>query len=682
VKVSLEWVRDYVELPPEVDAADLAHELTLKTVEVENVDKVEGDVIFEIDNKSLTNRPDLWCHYGIARELATIYGLPLKPLPTAPRPPTAEGLIGTVDATLCQRFAAVEFAVDATPATPAHIRRRLERIGEASVGLCVDLSNYVMFTVGQPTHVYDADHAKLPLSAETLDVDETLEPLTGQRVPLTGPTGLVHGEGQILAIAGVIGGLSCAVTPTSRRFVLEAATFRPRPIRAASQRLGLRTEASARFEKGLDTQRVDAAIDLFLHLLGQAAPQASVTSMQDVTLEPTVAAPIVVDRDFLDRRIGQRLDDAEIQATLGGLGFATIVDPSTVRTTAPTARSTGDVSLPHDVVEEVARIHGYDRLPIARTSVALVSARSLNRRPLSRVVREQLATRAGLQEVVTYPWTADALLAAVGFSKDDTARFQGAPAPDRDSLRPSLIPNLLEAVAGNLRYSTSFGIFEVGTVFAGGVRVPYNGVHEPMPPMGTRLALALVDADGAEAFRRAKGVLDMLRRHCHLTGLVLAGDSDLAWADRSARLALHAADIQVGTLALLTPKTRRLAGIDTVQVACAELDLAGLSRHPSRENRFEPLPELPEGDFDLSVVVADDTKWSAIEATTRRAHDLVTAVAYIEEYRGTWVPDGYRSLTLRITLRPKDATLTSDVIGTVRGDVLDLLGRDLQASQR
>lgn len=704
MRISLDWLSDLVDLP-EVSPSQLAHDLTVRTVEVEDVVTVDGDVILVIDNKSLTNRPDLWGHLGIAREFAAIYRRPVRPLPappTAPRPSQADGggasagggLIGAVDPAMCRRFAALRFSVQPGVPTPPLIRARLARIGEASVNLVVDLSNYVMFTVGQPTHVYDADRVRLPLDARHTVAATRLDLLNGQSVDVPAGVPVISDADGIVAIAGVMGSAASAVGPASREFVLEAATFHPRPIRRASQRLGLRTEASARFEKGLDTQRVDVALDLFRYLLGEAAPDAVVTDLADATPEPTTGARITVDREFLDRRIGQRLDDGEVREILHALGFGVTVDGTTLHVTAPTWRSTGDVSLPHDLVEEVARVHGYDRLTEVRPSVVLTPVRRLNRRPLDRVVREQLATRAGLREVVTYPWTADHLLAATGYDKDRTVRFQGAPAPDRDALRPSLIPNLLDAVSTNLRYHPSFGIFEVGTVF--GEPAPRRadvgesdqrptgtgGDNEVLPPTVTALGVALVGDDGVDLFRRAKGIVEMLRRHCHLVDLGTAGDSEAVWADRSARLAIHAGGVPVGTLALVTPRVRRLAGIDAVQVACVEVDLTRLAAHRSRENRFVPLPELPEADFDLSVVVADEVAWRTVEATTREADDLVGAVRYVDEYRGSWVPDGHRSLTLRVTLRPADATLTADVIAAARGRVLDALAREVKAYLR
>lgn len=663
-----------------LDLSDLEATVGAKLAEVLGF----NDIVFEIDNKSLTNRPDLWGHYGIAREFATIYGLPLRPLPTVVRPPSVTELIGNVDATICQRIAAVTFAADDDgSAAPLWMRSRLARIGEASLGLYVDISNYVMFTVGQPTHVYDADRVTLPLSVSGNGGATTLELLTGVSVALNSSTPVIADASGPIAIAGIMGSAASAVRERGRNFVLEAATFRPRGIRRTSHRIGLRTEASMRFEKGLDTQRVDAAVDLFLYLLGEVAPCGySLGSMQDVDIEATSRSTISVELGFLARRIGAPLDAKEVRRVLESLGFDVDVEGSDIRVIAPTWRSTGDVALPHDIVEEIARIHGYDNLPSAPISITLRSARALNRHPVDRTVRELLATRAGMQEVLTYPWASDAMLAAAGLSKDATVRFDGAPAPDRDSLRPSLVPNLLESAVTNLRYTDQLEIFEVGVVFSAEPLAAYQSVFEPMPTQTTMLAAVLTGPDAQVLFRQAKGALEILRDYGHFKDLAFENVATTPWADRSAKVAITANGAIIGTLGLLTKRAMRMAGLTTNYVACFELDLGAISVQTSRENRFEKLSDLPEADFDLSVVVADEVPWSAVDIVARGAHPLVHRAEFVDEFRGTWVPDGHRSLTLRITLRPEGATLTSEAIGAARVQVLDALVKQTGAQLR
>ncbi|WP_406630359.1 hypothetical protein [Amycolatopsis sp. WGS_07] len=586
MKISLEWLTDYVPLP-RYSPDRLAHDLTLKTVEVEGYDKVEGDVVFEIDNKSLTNRPDLWGHYGIAREFSVLYGLPLTPLPRVPRPPRTTGLIRSADPEWHQRILAIQYTVDSSP---AFVRDRLRRIGEPSGSL----SAYVMYAVGQPSDVHPADSS----------------------------------------------------------LVLEIPTLIPSQARRSA-----RTEASVRQEKGLDTQRADQAADLFLHLLTEADPSAVAIGQEDIVLAATHCAEIEVGLAEIERRIGLRLPEAEILHTLRALGCTAEITDDLLRVVAPSWRSTGDLSLPVDIVEELARIHGFDTLPARRPVVEL--APRPNRLPLARQVRETLAARGGVTEVLTYPWSADHLLTACGL--DATLAIDHPPAPDRAQLRPSLIPNLLEASAANLRYYNEFSLFEVGTVFAAAER--------------TSAGILLAGPDGVALFRRAKGLAELLRRHCHLTALDLSGTPGPAWTDESARLAIHADGRPVGALALVRPSILRTAGIDRGAVACVELDLDALRTHPSRENRYDPVGDLPESDFDLSVLAADTVPWTQVADAAAQAHPLVRRVAYVGEYRGSPIPPEHRSLTLRVTLRPHSATLTTGEIAAARSEVLAALER-------
>ena len=280
------------------------------------------DVVLEADNRSGTNRPDLWGHHGVAREFSAILGLPLAgPVPgtKAPRPAPTSGLIGTIDPAVCQRMAVAELELDDQVPSPLWLRSRLARIGEGSVSLLVDLGNYVMFATGQPVHVYDADRITLPLSAVTPTAPLEMDLLNGQHIRLPEGAGAIRDANEPVGLAGIMGGAPSAVSAGSRRFLLEVATFAPRVIRRGAQRTGLRTEASARYEKGLDTQRVDQALDLYLTLLarlrtrsphrGHAGPRPRSHAHQ---------AEVEVDLDFLTKRIGMRLERARIRPSWRG----------------------------------------------------------------------------------------------------------------------------------------------------------------------------------------------------------------------------------------------------------------------------------------------------------------------------------------------------------------------------
>jgi phenylalanyl-tRNA synthetase beta chain len=687
MKISLDWIGEYVDLPEHLTVADLARDLTLKTVEVESLtDEIHWqETILEIDNKLLTNRPDLWGHYGIAREFAAIYRAPLKQLhrePAVARPTPCTGLIGDVDHDLCQRLTLVEFVLDHAVPSPLWLRNRLARLGQGTVNLLVDLTNYVMLATGQPVHVYDRDKLSLPLSvvlgAEVVEMDL----LDGRRVSVSPPAPLICDTNGPVALAGIMGGARSAVGSGSHRFILEAACFRPGPVRRAAQALGLRTKAATRFEKGLDTQRAGQAVGLFLTLLAAIAPNSTAIGWQDHDPAPTTANSITVPMDFLNSRIGLDLDTEDIRKTLRALGFSVAVEPGSITATPPTWRSTGDVSIPDDILEEVARIHGYDSIPTASVGGTFVHLSPAELRPVDRRIREQLAARAGMQEVVTYPWSADQMLRAAELDSIPRVTLDGAPAPDRSALRPSLVPNLLEAIAENLRYTNEFAIFEIGTVFSS-----FESGFRRSPAQAKHAAAMLADGSGQTLFLRAKGVLEMLRRCCQLVDLRFNQFADTSedgpgWADRQVRLSLLADQVQVGTLGLLSTRCRRISGIGQVHVACFELNLDKLKVHPSRQNSYRAISEYPDSDFDLSIVIPTETTWAQVHTSAMSAGGLVDRVEFVGEFTGSWVPDGRKSTSIRITLRPHTATLTKADISHARESVLTALSRDLDAHLR
>ena len=685
MKISLAWISDYVRLPSNLDPKQIAHDLTMSTVEVEAVDDLPSlkDSVLEIDNKSLTNRPDLWGHYGVARELAAIYGLEMLALPQAPAGlPETQELVATVDRTFCRRFTLLRIAAPVVDESPQWLRSRLERISQRSVNLWTDLSNYVMFAVGQPTHIYDASRLTLPIAVERTASSFDLKLLNGES-RLIGPgTPVIADASEPVALAGVMGGQTTVTEYRSQQVALEVANFDPTVVRKLSQLLDLRTESTARFEKGLDTPRIDQAVGLFLHLLHGIVPDATTIALQDVRHEETSFGRIQVDLTYLERRIGRQLTSGEVVNRLTPLGFDVHPRNGTLDVTVPTWRSTGDVSGAHDLVEEVARLAGYETFEFTPPAISLQLPR---RRPpvvLDRRLREQLAWRGRMQEIITYPWVSDGFLAAFGFPKDTTVRFAGAPSPDRDSLRPSLLPNLGEAVLTNLRHFAAFNVFELGKVFRPGTAPTPSG-----QPGGVeerrQLAAVFIGADPQDVFFQAKGVIEMISRACHVPSLKLTPGMDgHDWVDPATRLSIIADPGPLGVVGLLAEPAARAMGLEDTSVACFEFALDSLEPLPSRENRYVPLSEYPPVRFDLSIVVHGTVSWADVIDVAAKVSPLVEEVSFIDEFRGSMIPVGKKSLTLRVRLQPHDRTLGPSEISDARSLIVDALARELQAELR
>ena len=691
MKISLNWIADYATLPTGLSAREIAHQLTMATVEVEGVHEVAGhrasgadaDVVLEIDNKSLTNRPDLWGHYGVARELAAIFQVPLTPLPADEPDLPPASLIGEIDPIVCRRFTATRIENVSVRDTPEWMTRRLLAIGQRSKGLYADLTNYVMLATGQPTHAFDADRLSLPLSVRRAAGDgrsgqgagETFVALDGTHLHLSSSDAVVADRTAAVGLAGVIGGLNSAIQPGTTRVIFEAANFDPLAIRRTSGAHGVRTEASTRFEKSLSTCRVDDARRLFFHLLKAIDPGVRVVGFDDRQNAPTPRGEIRVAAAYLRDRIGKNLSIDELRTPLERLGFGVAVAGDDLTVTVPEWRNTGDVSGPHDLIEEIARLHGYARFEFQAPLIRLEQSARNYARGAERRLKEYLAFSCGMQEVITYPWVEDRFVTAAGFSVEAAPlRLSAPPAPDQATLRTSLVPGLLSAIESNIRWRGSFRIFETGLVSVAGPRVSLDDPRETLPPQSKRVAAAFVGDDAEALFREAKGAVEAIAARVHVAPVRIvdhsasasgtAADDGAPWADSGALTAIVSEGHIIGHLGVLNRRGTKAAGLRHAFAAIFEFDITpgprGLVSAPSRDNTYVASPELPAVEVDVSLTYPDAVTWASIAEAAGGVSPLIAAIEFVDQYRGKGIPDGHRSVTLRARLQPTSQTLTSE----------------------
>jgi phenylalanyl-tRNA synthetase beta chain len=636
------------------------------------------DTILEIDNKSLTNRPDLWGHYGIARELAAVYRLPLAPLPAFTPPSDADGLsVEIFDATRSRRYTATRVRNVAGATTPFWMRSRLARVGQRPISFLVDLTNYVMLAVGQPSHAFDARLVRGALEVRSAAAAEAIELLDGKTLELDSSDLVIADQDGPVALAGVMGGRRSSIFTDTSELVLEVAHFEPGQVRRATARHAVRTDSSSRFEKGQDPHLVDAALGVFFDLLPQGAPDAVATGHVDAHPRPLEPARVDVTVEGVERRLGKAIGAGEIREILTRLGFGVGQSEGLLRLAVPTWRSTGDVSIPEDIVEEVARLYGYERLEFVPPRVLLERAVLQPRIRLERRLKEYLAIRCGLQEVMSYPWVEDKYWDAAGLGSRSAIELATPPAPDARRLQTSLVPSLLKAVALNSRHLDHFGLFELSRVFLPDA-TPVSDDGERLPLQPKRLCGALVGNDPRQLLLTAKGILEHAGRAVHMQPLTLSvGPTATPWADPAAEIGLGVGSTSAGVCAVVSPATKRRAGIRKASVVLFELDLEALVAHGSRESKFVPFSEYPQVRYDLNLVFDDRTRWQAIAERAGSSHPLIRNVEFVDEYRGRQVPSGKKSVTLRLTLGSDEATLTSAEVEQVAAEVVRGLGADL-----
>jgi len=645
------------------------------------------DVLLEIDNKSLTNRPDLWGHYGIARELAAIYQLPLEGLPGSALPRAPIGMpVEIDDPERCRRYTATRIAGVAAGEAPFWLRSRLKRVGQRPVNLLVDLTNYVMLATGQPSHAFDAAELRGSIRVRRALPDETIHLLDDRIVRPEDRVGdatlVIADDAGPLALAGVMGGKRGSIVPDTREMVLEMANFEPIGVRRTAAAVGARTDSSTRFEKGLTPLQIDPALGLFLHLLRQALPGAEVVGHTDVFPRRPEPVGVRVPLAFIDKKLGSPLPEEVVSGILRRLGFGVRVEDQVLAIEVPAWRATGDVSIPEDIVEEVGRLYGYEKLAFVAPRVRLTRAVVRPRNRMERRLKEYFASRGGMREVVTYPWVDDLYLTAAGLDDVPMAALHTPPAPSRRRLRPSLIPGLIEVVADNARLVQTFGVFESGRVFQPERDLTEAEASEHLPRQPKRVAGALVGPDASALFFRAKGLLADLAREVQVEPLTFSDAADARWAEPRGCLSILSDGRPVGVVGVLAPRALRIARIRGPQTVMFELDMDGLTPLSSRTNRYAPLSAFPEVEYDLSVLVDSSTRWERVRSLISGASELIGPVEFLEEYHGEQVPAGKKSLTVRLRLGAMDRTLTAQEIEAAVAAATDRLETEVRAEIR
>ena len=645
-----------------------------------------NDIILEIDNKSMTNRPDLWGHYGIARELAALYGLPLKPI--APyRSDVGQGsLTVTVEDTeRCPRYVAASIEnLYVKPAT-YKMQSRIWKVGMRPINALVDVTNYVMLATGQPTHAFDSDHIAGHIIVRRAAEGEKLLLLNGKELPLSTDDLVIADDAGAVGLAGVMGGAKDSILPETSRVILEVANFDAKGIRRTALRYDNRTEASARYEKAIDPERCDQALAMSMALFAELYPEMKVTGLSDLYPKHLENAEIDVTLSWLERRLGKSLTPDDVKHKMELLGYQVTFDGDNMHVVVPTWRSTGDVSIKADIMEEVARMYGYENFEAAPITTSFDGAINQLDKDLERKIKEYLSFRCGMQEIFTYPWMDELYVNAVLQSTDGILALSTPPSPAERLVRSSLLPNLCKAVVKNERYFDEFAIYETAQVFRDeNYTTPYDP-REKLPSQRKHVAGAFVcgGKDVTTLFRKAKGVLEMMPRYTHMEGFTFKQVEKPVWADNVVWLNVYLGEERIGDLALLSKKVSMECGIKNLNVMLFELDQDCLKPFRSRTNSFTHLPEYPMTEYDISVLLPGEVKWEDVAQTIRGVKsELFHGAHFVDEYRGKQVPDGKKSVTVRLAIGSKEKTLTSAEIEDVANGVINKLVKRFGAELR
>jgi phenylalanyl-tRNA synthetase beta chain len=674
VKIVVSWLREFVDVTASPEA--LGEMLTLRGFELSALERVGVEDV--LDFEVTANRPDALSVIGFAREAGTAYSLPLKPQVTRPLTtgPTEDVNVTLEAPDLCPRYAAAVADVTIGP-SPGWLAARLQAAGVRPINNVVDVTNYVLLELGQPMHAFDL-HALAggEIRVRRAAPGERITTLDGVDRALDPEMLVIADAERAQAIAGVMGGGRSEVRDGTKTIVLESAFFDPRSIRRTSKKLGLKTEASSRFERGADIDAAIKGIERAMTLLEDIGAGAARGGTIDRYPSPVAPRKIALRGDTIRRLLGYAIEQTDVERILKGLGFQVAKSGAGWDVAAPTFRV--DVLREADLVEEVARHYGYDRLPSTFPPLTAPPARPDPAFEVDRVVRKVMLA-AGCSEALTFSFIDAA--AAAQFADQQTIVSIANPLSAQFSvLRPSLLPGLLASVAHNRhRERTDVRLFEIGATMT------RSGESR-------RVAVALTGsgnahwsaADRAVDFFDAKGIVEAVTRAAAMEVTFNAASAP-PYLTRGRAATIAAAGRVVGAVGMLTPAIVVSAGLsesDEIYVAVLDLDaiIAARSPHPLK---VAPLPRYPSSARDISIVVDEILPAETVRGTIRAtAPDTLVSVREFDRYQGKGVPDGRVSLSLRLSFRSPDRTLTDAEVESAMKEILTALKSAHNAVQR
>lgn len=645
------------------------------------------DVIFEIDNKSLTNRPDLWGHYGMAREVAALLGRPFATYktPAVKSGKTAKLAVRVENAADCPRYMAVTVTGVHTKLSPFWIQKRLLAAGVRPVNTIVDITNYVMLDIGEPMHAFDAASladakGNIHIAVRRARAGEKLRGLDGKDYTLAPEDILITDGEKPLVIAGVFGGAESGISEATQSIVFEAANFNAMSIRRTSTRLGLRTESSARFEKNPDPNLCETALRRAVELALELCPGARVASaVVDKKKFKLNQGPIRISQAEIENKMGVALSPKEITRILVSLGFAVQKKAGVFAVRVPSWRATKDISIAEDILEEIARVYGYHRIPSALPSFPIAPPEVNTVRRQTRRILDTLARVFGFSEVSTYSFASPAHVRLLGDRLEQYLELDNPLSRELPLLRRELIGNLLLTLAKNQEFVSYPRLVEAGKVFHREAEGESDGQKGTLPRQDTWLAAAAIVRENG--FPLAHHALEVVGDASGKNFEVKKNTTIKPWHHSGRSADVWCEGRHVGFIYETHPRVSKGFGIHD-RVGVMELNMSELGKLPhARRISYAPVPLFPSVMRDIAVVVEESATHADIFAAMARVDTLIHKVELFDVYRDDTMK-GKKSMAYRLTLQAKDRTLTTEESDAVVKKALEILKKRFGAAPR
>ncbi len=678
MKFSYNWLKEYLSKIPKPEK--LAEILTMHSFEMKEVIKSKGDFILDID--VLPNRgPDCFSHIGIAREIAAItnskFQTPKYKI-QATRYKTKDFIkVEVKNREACPRYTArVITGIKVSP-SPKWIQERLIVCGLRPINNIVDITNYVMLETGQPLHAFDGEKLESKkIIVRFAKKGEKITTLDREKYDLDKDILVIADLKEPLAIAGIKGGVSAEIDKKTNTIVVESANFNQKVIRRGSQKLNLKTDASLRFEHGIDPNVTETAVNRVAHLIQKIVGGKIAQGLVDFYAKKTLPKMIRLNLDYVERLLGIRISPREIKNILRKLDFrlSEVGSPKVneVLVEIPTWRL--DISLPEDLIEEIGRVSGYNKLPAVFPQISLIPSKR-NFASFWQELAKTSLREAGFSEVYNYSFIGEKLSKILGYKDKDLIEIENPVSEEQKYLRPSLTPNLLKNVRDNLRYFDEMRIFELGKI--------YRKSKMKEKRMLTGLVAKKEAVSESEAFSQLKGTIDSLLNKMGISNIwydayqpTPKGSRISIWqSKKTAEIKID--HTKIGFLGGISSKILTELKIK-VSIFLFDLDFELLSRLSSEEHEFRPLSRYPSAVRDLAVLVPRGVKVVQVLNKINTAGGfLVRDVDLFDMYEGEEMPEGKKNLAFHIIYQAENHTLSSKEIEGLHNKIIKNLEEEL-----
>ena len=624
------------------------------------------DIIFEVDNKSLTNRPDLWGHYGIAREFAALSGRPLKNIGGVDlsKYDSLPKVDMKIEDSLCQRYSCLQVENIKRTVSPVDMRIRLYYCGMRAINFLADLTNYLMLEMGQPMHAFDSRKVE-KIRIKRFDTPFTFQTLDGVERNIDENTLMICNDNTPVAIAGIMGGLDSEIVDDTTTLTLESATFNAASVRKSTVRLAHRTDASMRYEKCLDPEMTVTAIARFVELLQKYDDGASVVSaLTDDYAYHYDNVELKFDKAFVDKYTGIDISNDTIVKTLKSLGFGVELENDSFTVDVPSWRATKDVTMKADIIEEITRIYGYDNFDIHTAVAPLYPVRPSIEKTVEDKIKDLLVKRFSLHELHSYVWSYYDELKAIGLDADGVIKLDGATNPNIETIRRSIIPTQLCQVKSNTSFALRFGIFEIGRVVTG-LDENNNCIEKK------KLAITLFSkiAPVSVLLYKLRDILEIMSddiKHKPLT--FEAKQAEYPYQHPVNLNRVFCDGVEIGEIGIVYPTVQKK--IDKkASIVYAEIDVETFANIENASIQYIEPSRFPEMEIDLSFI---SKTFAPISIAIAEAKSPLVKNVYVTDiYEDE--NDGSKSITTRIVFAHPERTLTKEEVTEVTDKIIATL---------